>query len=399
MRILYHHRTLAEDAQGVHIEEITRALGALGHTVREASLVKRGGGSGSDGASESNGSGGHSSLFWRVVARVARGPIYEGLEPATRRLDAEIREFRPHLLYERYALSTVAGIRAARRHGVPHVLEVNAPLVLEKEKWSRIWGPKLARRVESWIFRNADRVVVVSEVLGRFVEQAGASPDRIVVIPNGADAEQFRPDLPADEIRARYGLGDSLVLGFVGWFRPWHDVESVVDALAHPALAERGVRLLLVGDGPSREAIESRAAERGVAERVHVTGPVSRADMPAHVAAFDIALQPAATEYACPMKIPEYFACGKPVVGPDQPNIRELVSEGAEGLLFPPGDGAALADALVRLVTDDALRQRLSEGARRRVVEGGMTWLANARRIVELEGAIRAERLTEAAPR
>jgi len=412
MRVLYHHRTLAEDAQGVHIEEILRALDRAGHTVREVSLVTRGANrprvvSGRASGEAPAGSGAESArneerssdrgLLWKLVAKVARGPLYELLEyaynvPARRRLEREIRAFRPHLVYERYALSTFAGVRAARAAGVPHVLEVNAPLVEEKRRWGRLWFPGIARRVEARIFRETDRVLVVSEVLGERVRQTGVAPERIRVLRNGADVDRFHPRTPGGRVREAYGLGPRCVLGFVGWFRPWHGVESVLEAMARPELADTPVDLLLVGDGPARASIEATARRLGLEDRVKITGAVAREAVPRHVAAFDVAVQPAATAYACPMKIPEYLAAGKPVIAPDQPNIRELVGHEREGLLFRPGDPASMAAAVARLATGVEKRRALGEAARRRVREEGLTWRANADRIVEVQQEIERDR-------
>lgn len=399
MRVLYHHRTLAEDAQGVHIEEIVRALGACGHTVREVSLVARGGGDGSAGIAKDEPRRGG---LWKLVARLAKGPLYEILEyaynlPAERRLRSEIRAFRPHLVYERYALSTVAGIRAARAEGVPHCLEVNAPLVDEKSRWSRLWFSRLARRVERWIFRNTDRVIVVSDVLADTVVGLGASRDSVCVIRNGADTSRYHPRTPGGAVRASWGADDRVVLGFVGWFREWHGIESIVEAMADEALRELPLHLALVGDGPARESIESKAKELGVSDRITITGAVARSAMPRQVAGFDIALQPAATDYACPMKIPEYLAGAKPVIAPDQPNIRELVRDGKEGLLFERGNRASLVDAIRRLVEDVELRRELGAAARRRAVEEGYSWLQNADRIAAIHEELALTRAVGAA--
>ena len=416
MRVLYHHRTLAEDAQGVHIEEITRALRRGGHSVREASLVKRdpvaSQGSSSNSGSPStptagphaaaNGSGSGSGGPWRLVAKLARGPLYELAEyaynvPARRMLEREIRDFRPHLIYERYSLSTVAGIRAARALQVPHILEVNAPLVDEKLRWGKLWFRGLARRIERWIFKNTDCVIVVSDVLKKMVVELGVPAERVRVVRNGADDGRFHPRTPGQAVRSQFGLEGRVVLGFVGWFREWHGVESVVEALGHPELRDEPVDLLLVGDGPARASIEATAARLGLSERVHVTGAVKRSHVPRHVAAFDVALQPAATAYACPMKIPEYLAAGKPVVAPDQDNIRELVRDDGEGILFRPDDAADLRRAIRAIAVDDELRSRLSTGARQRVLEEGWSWSRNAERIVAMQAEI-ANGLVKEAP-
>jgi glycosyltransferase involved in cell wall biosynthesis len=111
---------------------------------------------------------------------------------------------------------------------------------------------------------------------------------------------------------------------------------------------------------------------------------VPHEDVPAHVAALDIALQPRATAYACPMKLIEYMAMGRCIVAPDQANIRELLSDGISARLFPPGDYRSLVSLVSELMVAPAERSSLGRNARRTVVERDLTWRANAMRALDL---------------
>jgi glycosyltransferase involved in cell wall biosynthesis len=124
---------------------------------------------------------------------------------------------------------------------------------------------------------------------------------------------------------------------------------------------------------------------------VRFTGIVDRAGVPAWVAAFDIALQPAATPYASPLKLFEYLALGRAIVAPNQPNLAEILLDGDNGMLFEPGNRDSLFAALERMVADATLRRRLGEAARRTISQRGLTWSRNAERVVAL-----AERLIAA---
>jgi glycosyltransferase involved in cell wall biosynthesis len=148
--------------------------------------------------------------------------------------------------------------------------------------------------------------------------------------------------------------------------------------------AEMGTRLLLVGDGPARPALERLIAQHDLTRAVVLTGPVAHEEIPAHIAAMDVAVQPRAPDYACPMKIIEYMAMAKCIVAPDQANIREIVTDGENGLLFAPGDASALRRALLRVTGDPAQRVALGQKALETISSRGLLWTKNAERALEL---------------
>lgn len=374
MKILYHHRIASKDGQYVHIEELTHALGALGHDIV---LVGPPVGEGQGDKSERR----SVALLKRYMPRA----VYELIEFgyslfAYRRLARAIRAERPGCIYERYNLFMPAGIWASRRFGLPLLLEVNAPLYEERGRYHGIALRGLARWSEDYAWRNADRVLVVSGVLAERVRARGVPPGAIVVIPNGIDLEKFDAVEDARAARARLGIGDRLVLGFVGYMREWHGLERVVDLLTE----ETDAHLLLVGDGPARASIERRAQVLGVSDRLTVTGIVGRDRIAGYLAAFDIALQPDVVDYASPLKLFEYMACARAIVAPDKPNVAEIVSHGESALLFDPADPNGLADAVRRLCRDAPLRARLSVAARQTILDKGYTWKHNAGRVVRL---------------
>jgi len=405
MRILYHHRTRAGDAQGIHIAEIQRAFRERGHEVKEVALVEAGAEAKADEA------GGEAQGLAGVVSRAASRlplPAKEILEHgynlvAYRRLSRAIRDFRPDFVYERYAANTFAGLAAARRHKVPFVLEVNSPLALEKAEHGGLFFARLTRSIERRVCAGADVTLAVTGVLARILEAEGVPPGKVVVMPNGVRRELGTGGDGA-AFRRRLGIpGDAFVAGFVGWFRPWHGLERLLEAAASPAWRALGIHLVLAGDGPAMPALQAlRDADPELARRVFLCGSVPRGEIESALAAFDVAVQPAVTSYACPMKILEYMAAGRAIVAPGSDNVRELLTDGETALLCsfdseytenaenPTAE--ALGAAVLRLARDPVLRARLGAAARRSLFERGYFWEENARRVEELVTASRDPR-------
>lgn len=389
MKILYHHRTRAEDAQGIHIAEIQRAFRELGHEVLEVALVPAGG---AEGVRREPGA------MVRIASRLAASvpPTgYELLELAgnavtAARLTAAVRTAKPDLVYERYSLHNAAGALATRTARVPLVLEVNAPLAEERAKHGRsprnagLAFPRLAMRVERAIWRAATAIVTVSTPLADLLVKAGVERRRILVLPNAVRREMMRAGSGAAAVRTAHGFAArDVVFGFTGWFRPWHGLEAFLEAFADANLAAEGARVMLVGEGQALPALREIVTRRKIADAVAFTGAVGRDAISDHIAAFDIALQPHATQYASPMKIFEYLALGKPVVAVRTPAIAEVLHDGIDSILFEPGDTPALVGGVRRLLRDGELRLRMSLAARESVIRRGFFWDENARRTLE----------------
>lgn len=398
MKILYHHRTRAEDAQGIHIAEIQRAFRQLGHEVHEVALVPAGG-----AVDEKKEPGLAVRLVSRAAAALPRAG-YELLElasngPVAARVAKAAREIAPDLIYERYSLHNAAGVMAARAANVPLVLEVNAPLADERAKHGGLAFPRIARRVERTIWKAATAVVTVSSPLADVIAAAGVPRERILVLPNAVRREMLASSPSGEAVRAKHGFRpEHVVFGFTGWFRPWHGLETFLEAFADAGFARRGARVLLVGEGQALPALKEIVVTRGLGEAVAFAGAVGRDAIAGHIAAFDAALQPHATTYASPMKIFEYLALGKPVVAVATPAVREILEDGVDSLLFAPGDAKAMLEGVGRLLDDPALRGSMSRAAKETVSRRGFFWDENARRTLEHLRRVRAAQLPMTAP-
>lgn len=381
MNILYHHRTKSRDGQAVHIRELIAALRARGHAVEEWALSR---GEQGDMGSEGGPLARMAARAPRVLYEIAEhayGPLTAGrLARAGRRAGAQV-------LYERHALGNTAGVRAARRLDIPLLLEVNSPLAHERATHEQLVLARWARASERSVLMRADSVLCVTRVLADMLREAGVPERRLHVVRNGVDLARYPSPVPR-------AAGDGeVVVGFTGFFRPWHGIEELVDALADGSLPARA-RLLLVGDGPSRASIENRASQRGVADRVRILGAVAHGMIPEQLAAMDICVQPAATPWASPLKLAEYMAAGRAIVAPDQANLREVLKHDRDALLFDTGRRGALAAAVATLAHDRDLRERLGAAARETIEREMLTWDGVAERVEAIAGDCLAERNT-----
>lgn len=378
MKVLYHHRTASKDGQAVHIEEMIEALRAEGHEVRVVAPA----------IGELGEMGGKVGWVHQLKAALPKA-LYELLElayslVAYRKLKATAREFKPDFIYERYNLFLLSGVMLKTHLGIPLLLEVNAPLVYERSQHSGgLALPWLARWAEGKAWRSADFVLPVTNVLADHVRAYSVPEERISVIPNGINLSHFAQAPDPQTAKARIGLDNKLVLGFTGFVRDWHGVDRIIDWMSTPE-APANTHLLVVGDGPVRGELEAQAAKLGLGERVTFTGVVHRDAVPAYVAAFDIALQPAVTSYASPLKLMEYLVLGKAIVAPSTPNLQEILKDGENAAMFDDNVAGSMQRTLSRLCIDQELRNRLSRAARETIDLRQLTWQGNARRVAAL---------------
>jgi glycosyltransferase involved in cell wall biosynthesis len=385
LRILFQHRTASKDGQAVHIAELTEAFRRRGHEVIFVGPP----------IDDREDFGGDSRLV-RLLRHYLPKSIFELLEFSYSlvmywRLAKAYRRYKPDVLYERFNLFLLAGSWLRRRYGVPFLLEVNAPLYQERRQFGGLVLQRLARYTQERAWRDADMVLPVTRVLADYVRGAGVPEQRITVIHNGINPQRFLCNVDQHAAKARLGLENNLVLGFTGFIREWHGLAQVVDLLAEADPALR-LRLLLVGEGPGRVALLQQAADLGVADMVHCAGLVARDSIPDVVSAFDVALQPAATPYASPLKIFEYMALGRAIVAPRQPNIEEILTDNETALLFAPDDLVQMRERVAQLCGDVALRHRIGLAARQAIIDRDLTWDGNARRVEHLVHGILADR-------
>jgi glycosyltransferase involved in cell wall biosynthesis len=220
-----------------------------------------------------------------------------------------------------------------------------------------------------WLYRRATALVVtVSDAIRQQYLASGLlPPERVVALPGGADADVYKPR-PADPaVRASLGGGDLPLVGLVSGFRVMKGHQVVVDAAARLVAAGRRVRFAFIGRGARETAIREAVRRARLEPHVSITGWAP--DLPAVMAALDIALYVPLESDGMSRVLFEYLAAGRALVAARTGVVPEVVTDGKHALLVPAGDADALAQALVRLLDDAELRARLGKAARRRLVD------------------------------
>ena len=157
--------------------------------------------------------------------------------------------------------------------------------------------------------------------------------------------------------------------------------------MTRPDLAD--VHLMLVGAGPALQTVQEQADALRVGDRVHTMGEVEPSRLCEYVCAFDAALIPAINSYASPLKMFASLAAGVITLAPDQPNLRERIDDGRNGILFTPDSAASLGDKLAAVVADRAGARQIGLAGQRDLIERRWTWAGNAQRVVEtFEGLV-----------
>ena len=239
------------------------------------------------------------------------------------------------------------------------------PVILAHEHWSSK-DPR-----EAWLdrllYRLGEGVLVPSEATKRVVMATEHLPARhLHVVYNGVDTRQFAPRTDAAAVRRELGLpADTFLIGSVGRLSADKGgQDSLVRAVAALRPAHPQIGLVLVGDGPLRAGLEALAGDLGLGPAAVFTG--QRADVARLLGALDVFVLPSLRE-ALPIAVLEAMAMRVPVIATPVGGVPEVVQDGATGLLVPPGDAAALREALARLLADPALAARLAAAGQARV--------------------------------
>jgi len=225
---------------------------------------------------------------------------------------------------------------------------------------------KWASAIKRWILGRMTRVTAVSRNLAAGIEEL-ASNTPVEVISMGVDVAHFRRQRSARVVSQSEGVSRPIVL-FVGRLAEKKGVQYLVDAMPTVLNAAPDATLVVIGDGPLRADLEQRARDLGILDSVQFMGAMRPGELPRYYSAADVLVAPSIvaeggdTE-AFGLVIAEAMACGCPVIASDVGGIGDLISHEKTGLLAPQRNSAELAEALCRLLSDPALRQRLRKQA------------------------------------
>ena len=240
-------------------------------------------------------------------------------------------------------------------------LGLDVPLVITEHSEGS-WRTWRARQMSRWVSRRAKHVVAVSSSIRRLLlEEYGAPPKRVIVVPNAVTPNSGSTPGESPSLSEEWREGP--LVGVVAQVKPEKGLRTFLEAAARVSPLLPNVRFLVVGDGPLRGELEALAEHVRIDESVRFLG--FRSDARALVELLDVLVVPSLSEGA-PLVVLEAMAAGIPVVASAVGGIPDQVRHEKEGLLVPPGDSTALGDALISLLQNPARARQLGEAGHQR---------------------------------
>lgn len=335
---------------------------------------------------------------WRFYRTPPPGGMLEGVPVLSEvelmgeiayRVEQIARRVRPHILHAHSpVLNAIPALWVGKRLGIPVVYEVRALWedAAVDHGTAREGGLRysLSRWLESWALKRVDAVTTICEGLRREIAARGIAPEKVTVIPNAVDIEEFSMGgVPDPALRENFGLNGALVLGFIGSFYAYEGLAVLLRAVRGLIDQGENVRALLVGGGRQEAELKQLAAELGITREVVFAGRVPHGDVGRYYDLIDVLVYPRLsmrlTELVTPLKPLEAMAQGRLLVASDVGGHRELIRPGETGRLFKAGDPDALASAVLDLKRDEGRWPALKTAARR-FVETERNWKGSVAR-------------------
>lgn len=284
------------------------------------------------------------------------------VKPLRNRILEAIEEEKPDIIHAHSpALNGLAALKAGRKTGLPVVYEIRAfweDAAVDhgtcKEDDLRY---RLTRKLETHVVRYADAVTTICEGLRRDLIGRNTPEQKITVIPNAVNIEQFDLITQADdELHRQFALNGKKVLGFLGSFYGYEGLELVVKAMPKIIEAVPEAVFLLVGGGPQEENLKALVKQLGLESVVIMPGRVPHDQVTRYYSLVDLLVYPRKpmrlTELVTPLKPLEAMAQGKPVLASDVGGHKELIDDGKNGWLFNSGDIDDLANSAIKVLSD-----------------------------------------------
>ena len=252
---------------------------------------------------------------------------------------------------------------------------------------------RISRALETFLFKNTDRTVTICEAMRQELITRGVSLEKISVVPNGVNLDEFEPLVRSSALAGRLGLNGGPVFGFVGSFYRYEGLRFLVESFPKIRAQIPHARLLLVGGGEEDEQLKSLAAAQG--DGVLFTGRVPHPEVNDYYSLIDVFICPRLkmrlTDLVTPLKPLESMAMGKAVLASDVGGHKELIDNERTGVLFKAENSDDLVAQSVRLARDTTLRAELGE-AGRRFVSNERSWAKLAERYVDIYSQLLASK-------
>ena len=274
-------------------------------------------------------------------------------------LEETIKQLEPDIVHINNLpfLTTLQSTRVAKRLGITSIVHVHGVIA----KINRVLNATqylYIRTLGRSIFRDASSLICLTNQDAREIHKCGCQLKKIRIIPNGVDIKKFRP--------LREGRDNWILWG--GRFVPQKGLEYLIKALHFVIEKNSEVKLVLTGDGPLFPKIQSMVKNLKLERNVLFKGRVPREKLPYIISTASIYVLPSLKE-GMPFALLEAMSCGKAVIGSDIPGINDIITHEKNGILVPPRNSTALADAILMMLKNEELRKQLGKCARRLMVE------------------------------
>lgn len=297
---------------------------------------------------------------------------------------------KPSFIYQRYGRNNYTGVLLANKLNIPCVMEYNGSELWMADNWGRtIRYRKIAEEIELAVFHAADLIVGNAKALKDELVERGIQPDKIIIVPNGVDADKYTPQNSGADVRKAYGIAeDDIVVTFVGTFGPWHGASVLAQAAAKIVKMNPRVKFMFVGNGGGIHPVRNIINKSGVEKNAIYTGVVKQNITPYYLAASDILVSPQIPNpdgspfFGSPTKLFEYMASGKAIVASNLDQMGQILAHEETALLTTPGSAEEVADCIIRLADDANLRKTLGQNAREEVVKK-YTWNIHVQKILD----------------
>jgi glycosyltransferase involved in cell wall biosynthesis len=302
---------------------------------------------------------------------------------------AILEQEKPDLVISRMDSYVYSPVTLTRKTNIPFIIEVDSPSSYEKLVFQDYYRStrKLLYWLEQKVLEYSKAAFAQTNQVKNYYMEIGLPEDLFTVIPNGVDAERFHPDVDSTEVKDKFDLDDSLVIGFVGSFIYWHGVENLTTIMDNCVKNHSNVKFLMVGDGgPMKPYLEKYIKENNLSDKVILAGLVSHDEIPKYINAMDIVLAPYPKLdffYYSPVKVFEYMACGKALITTDIGQISEIIQNGETGVLTTPNDINDVIENINHLIRDDKLRRKIGNKARMEI-EKKHTWNIRGKQLSDL---------------
>jgi glycosyltransferase involved in cell wall biosynthesis len=393
MKILYYspHPYLNLSDQtgyGTHMREMIEAFKKQGHEVM--AVINGGTKKPADNGKEVK----KQSITIRMLKKLTPGIIWRSIKDyrlilydlkAESNLESIVKEYNPDLIYERVYYMQVSGVNIAKKYGIKHYLEINAPYIEENREFegsASLFSNKALKHEKQQLMFTDKPIVVSSPLKNYFTKKIkDIKTSKILIIPNSVNPDKIRVDIKIkNEVVSKYHLQDHLVIGFVGSIFPYHGVDLLIKAFDLVFNKNKKIKLLIVGDGMTKSEMNNYRKKLESGSNIIFTGKVDHDKVFSYMDVMDITVLANTKWYCSPIKIFEYGFLNKAIIAPDMDCIRDVMVNNEDGLLIQP-DKELFAKAMIKLIEDSDLRSRLGNSFKNKILSCH-TWTKNAEQVL-----------------